>query len=174
MGLHDQVKPYPCPHCGRLFSRQDALSRHLKISDSGRAACSALREGKMFDVESPTKKLRSIRNIHEMSAKYSNHMDHSLFFDEGHDSMLPLESPSLLDRSQLLLQNKQLSQRVVNLEAQLLQQSLHSKDLENQIKQLEIEKEILRNLLTDKSSPDGSSPSFGHSEAVSGSFLQKV
>ena len=101
-------------------------------------------------------------------------MDHSLFFDEGHDSMLPIESPSLLDRSQLLLQNKQLSQRVVNLEAQLLQQSLHSKDLENQIKQLEIEKEILRNLLTDKSSPDGSSPSFGHSEAVSGSFLQKV
>lgn len=172
MGLHDQVKPYPCPHCGRSFSRQDALSRHLKISETGRAACSALREGKVYDPDSPNKKIR--RSLHDTG--YASQMDTSIFFHEGHEEMLHLDTHRLSDRNQgqLLAQNKQLSHRVQTLEAQLLQQSMHTKQLADQVKQLEIEKEILRNLLSDKSFPDGSTTGFGHSDAVTGSFLQKV
>jgi uncharacterized Zn-finger protein len=170
VGLHDQLKPFPCPHCGRSFSRQDALSRHLKISETGRAACSALREGKAYDSGSSTKKRRS--SLHDTS--YDPHIDSNIFFHHEPNQMINLDTPQIHDRNQtqLLVQNKHLNQRVQSLEAQLHRQSMHSKDLEEQVKQLEMEKEILRNLLSDKSSPDGSTNGFG--AMVSGSFLQKV
>lgn len=169
MGLHDQLKPFPCPHCGRSFSRQDALSRHLKISETGRAACSALREGKAYEPGSSTKKRRS--SLHDTS--YDAHIDSNIFFHHEPNHMINLDTTHIHERNQtqLLIQNKQLHQRVQSLEAQLLRQSMLSKELEEQVKQLEMEKEILRNLLSDKSSPDGST---GFGTVVSGSFLQKV
>lgn len=169
MGLHDQVKPFPCPHCGRSFSRQDALSRHLKISETGRAACSALREGKAYDADSPGKKRRN--SLHDTSS-YGSPMDHAIFFHHDTEESIDLDTHH---QAQLAEQNKQLYQQVQSLEAQLMRQSMLSKELEGQVKQLEIEKEILRSLLSDKSSPNVSNNGFGHSETVvSGSFLQKV
>jgi uncharacterized Zn-finger protein len=56
--IHLAVKPFPCTHCDKSFSRKDALKRHILVKGCGKAAGSEDTKRESHSPKSPDNKSR--------------------------------------------------------------------------------------------------------------------
>ena len=78
-----KVKPYRCEHCGRSFSRQDSLARHIKLHSQS-STSSTLRH----DSRSPLKHTTPVTRDEVTRASGSGE-SHTRLVDERHHSSVP-------------------------------------------------------------------------------------